>query len=151
MRSLLALILALLGGAFSLWFGLAFFADRDDYIALVRGAFLLLGLVGIGWGLVWHRRESVGIGLGLLVMGIGSFYFDEARQQIQIGSFMWQIEGGFRQSIAGAITLGHLFGIALLVGNALMLHRRLGAYRILTGNIVLIAIAVSTALFMGLR
>ena len=151
MRSVLAFILAVLGGALALWFGIAFFAGRDDYVALIRGAFLLLGLAGIGWGLVWHRRESVGVGLGLLVMGLGSFYFEEARQQTHVGSLVWQIEGGFRRPIAGAITLGHLSGIALLVANAVMLHRRLGAYHMLTGNIVLIAVAVSMAVFLGLR
>lgn len=151
MRSLLAFILTLLGGALALWFGIAFLAARDDYVALIRGGFLLLGLAGIGWGLVWHRKESVGVGLGLLMMGLGSFYFEEARQHTQIGSLVWQVEGGFRRPIAGAITLAHVSGIALLVANALMLHRRLGAYHMLTGNIVLIAVAVSMAIFLGVQ
>jgi hypothetical protein len=147
-RSVLAFILALLGGAVALWLWVAFFAGREDYLALIRAAFLLLGLGGIGWGLISHRRDSVGVGLGLVVMGLGSFYFEGARQHTHLGSFVWQIETGLMRPLVRGITLAHVLVASLLVGNAMMAHRRLGVYHMFTGNIVLLASAVAAALVL---
>lgn len=150
MRSILGFLAALIAGAFALWLAIAFLTGPGEYLALIRSGFLLLGLAGIAWGLLRRRGDTFGLGLGLILIGFASHWFLSASLPSgEISRFLWRMGRTFRAPIAHGISLGHIFAAALVMGNALMIHRRLGMYRIVTGNLMLMATAIVIAIFLG--
>jgi len=54
----------------ALWLGIAFLADGQSYMKLVRSGLLLIGLGGIAWGFLLRRPWVPLMGLAFLAIGL---------------------------------------------------------------------------------
>jgi hypothetical protein len=130
------------------WHLLAAEMNPSQYGRLAAAGLLVIGLGIAAWGGLFHKERMVLAGgllvlLGLaLVMLAGLLASSGPLPEVTHG-----LRSGESGGLAG-IPLGNVLVGGLLVANALMLHRRFAWHRILTANLVLVAVFVALALIL---
>jgi len=122
------------------------FVHRPDYVKLIRGGMLVLGLGAIAWGILWHKYRLVPIGLGLLLVGLLSFHVYGFEGGDGLVCELRRSEFGYRlcQFLSHPVVwypfvpLGYvILGLVLLL-NAVMFGQRVPARRIIAVNAILL-------------
>ncbi len=146
-----------LASGLALWFGVSFWAQKTDYLALVRGGMLLIGLAGAAWGLLWHRPRVAWLGVVLLAIGFFTFFLDgwaSDRQDWSLAAaqpWYWSLQSGLHRPLnrAGTLCLWHLGLAGLIAINAMLLanracwRRHVGATLVVLAAVFLLARAWS--------
>ncbi len=139
---ILSLIGAVLFMPLVLWFAIAFLAGEAEYLALVRSGFLLLGLMGIGWGLLRQQPRIAYLGFAFIAVGFLTFLQGFALSVPEFNyDWLHQLKARLTYPLShrSGLHLWHLALVAVVVLNGLLIGREANSRQIAGANLVLLA------------
>lgn len=140
-----AFLAAVLIAPAALWLAVAA-AGQQQYLALARSGFLLIGLFGMLWGLFRRRPSLVVVGIALVAVGFLSYFaLPSGTDGVAQADASWlTLKAALCRPLPplGACRVWHAMFAAFLIINGVLIAREAPPKRIAGANLVFLAAAI---------
>ena len=134
---ILTFLAAVLLAPLAVWLLIAGLAGRQEYLALTRSGLLLVGLVGLLWGIIRHRFAIVLVSLLIILLGfLTSFRIERADPEGPARTWSFLKVGYLHRFFFAVPFQGYLLVVAGLILNGILLARGYSWRRIPGANLV---------------
>ncbi len=147
LAKILVFLAAIIFMPLMLWLAFSSIAHENQYLALVRSAFMLLGLAGIGWGLLRSRPTLIVIGTLLVAAGFLTFAVNWDFSAIQASGSSGPIFDRLCRPVFmnSPVQMWHMIAFGAFIANAILIARGAPPRGFYGANLVFVAVALLVA------